>query len=454
MIISRFAAALAFAALPACQPARDPIVPTPPEVRDALAAAPPPTPASADRADALSLDCDALAARAVARSPELGALSARLREKVALARAAGAEPPPMVMATLWQAPLRTPFVYGDGSMLMLGVQQTFVPRGAREGEARAMLAEASGVAAEGSAVSLELGSEVARACAELGEVRARAALLDRRLKLLDGVAEIARARLASGASGAVDVARVEVERARAEVERAELRARDSEARAALNAQVDRSADAEIAIVDADVAVPADSLDELVRRATARRPDGALRAAMVAREAARADAAHAMARTPMVTVGLSYGLSRQSGMPDTWGASLGMTLPWLSGGAAATEEAARHAAVAAARDGDGRARARRREVVEAHTRAMGLASRLSAIGTRAVPAARRAADAVRATYAGGGSDLDAWLDALRTEVELDEQAVMLRAELARALVTLDRAVGTKVARARVGGSDGR
>lgn len=454
MIVSRLATALVISALPGCQASRDPIVPTPPELRAALEAAPTTPPAPAPESAAGALDCDALVARALARDPELGARSARLREKVALARAAGAEPPPMVMGTLWQAPLHAPFVYGDGSMLMLGISQTFVPRGAREGEARAMLAEAAGVAAEASARALEIGGEVARACAELGEVRARATLLERRSRLLDGVAEVARARLATGGSGATDVARVELERARADADRAALRAREADVRAAMNGQTDRAPDAEISLAETPTSVPAESIETLVRRATERRPEGALRAAMVARELARADAAHAMAKTPMVTVGLNYGLSRPSGMPDTWGASVAMSLPWLSGGAAATEEAARHAAVAAAREGDGQSRARRREIVEAYTRAVGVAGTLRAISTRAVPAARRAADAVRATYAGGGSDLGAWLDALRAEVELDEQTAMLRAELERALVALDRAVGAKVERKPLGGSDDR
>ncbi|MCC6648178.1 MAG: TolC family protein [Polyangiaceae bacterium] len=439
MSVRRLAAALLLSGSPACQAAREPIVPTPPEVTRALYA-PDPAPAAASELPSGALDCATIRERALALSPEVGARAARVREKVALARAAGAQPPPMVMTQLWEAPLHKPFVYGDGSMLMLGISQTFVPRGAREGEARAMLAEASGAAAEASAAALDVRAEVDRGCAELAEARARVALLDRRAKLLDGVAEVARARLATGASGAADVARVELERARVDGDRAELGAREVEARAALNAQIDRAPDAEITVDGAEDEPPLEPVATLTQRAAAERPEGAVRSAMIARDLARADAARSMARTPMITVGINYGLSRPSGMPDTWGATLSMSLPWLSGGAAATEEAARHAAVAAAREGDGQTRSRRREVIEAHTRAVGLATRLQTLTTRALPAARRAAEAVRATYAGGGSDLSAWLDALRAEVELDEQATTLRAELARARIALDKAVG--------------
>lgn len=448
---ARFAAAFALATSSlGCQARTEPIVPTPPDIASVLAAsapeAPPIEPSSA-------ASCASLVERAVARDPEVMARTARIREKVALARAAGAEPPPMVMATLWQAPLHKPFVYGDGSMLMMGLSQTIVPKGVREGEARAMLAEASAMLAEVGERALTTSAEISRVCADLGEVRARVALSERRAKLLDALADVARARLSSGGSGMADLSRIDLERARVDGDRAELSARDAELVAAANGLVDREAGAPVDVAPNEPPkVPKETAEQLVKRSTAARPENAVRDAMVARDVARADAAHAMATVPMVTVGVNYGLSRPSGMPDTWGASVAMTLPWLSGGARATEEAARHGAVAAAHEGAARSRMARREISEAYAKTTGLARRLEQLSTRTLPAARRAAAAVRATYAGGTGDLNGWLDALRAEVEIEEQAAMLRAELARAVLALERAVGSRIAVVSMGGAD--
>lgn len=389
---------------------------------------------------------DVLLRAAVARSPALRARALRVRSLVAGARAAGALPPPMAMATLWEAPLRSPFLYGEEAMLMLGVQQTFTPSGARDGEARAALEEARAETARLAAGERELVLQVEQAFVVYRASLQKERLFGEQRALLGQLVDVARARLSTGGTALSDVTKAELDVARLEGELAAVRGERARAVAALNALLRRAPGSALgAPADEDPSEPGAPLDEVAALASARRPELAAARATVRREAARSEAAEAMATQPMITVGVNYGLRRQSGMPDTWGATLATTLPWLSPGSRAQAEAASLARASASAETDAAGVDVVREVGEAYSMAESAARRYAVLEARTYPATARAIEAARAAYVGGPGDALAWLDALRVRLEVALARIEARAELDRALATLDRAAGTTVPR---------
>jgi hypothetical protein len=161
-----------------------------------------------------------------------------------------------------------------------------------------------------------------------------------------------------------------------------------------------------------VALP---LAELLARAVARR--GAVLAARAALDAARegAAAAHAEATRPEFMVGLSAWID-----PDHhngYGATAGMTLPWLWGPGRARERAAAarvRAEEGAVRESEDAVRA---EVVEAHARMEGALRELAVMQGDATRAADRAVESAQAGYVTGAVTLLAWLDAARMRLDL-------------------------------------
>lgn len=393
-----------------------------------------------------SLDRASVVRAVVSRSPALKARAFRVRSMVAGARAAGALPPPMAMATLWQMPLRGSFLYGDSSMLMLGLQQSFPPAAALDAEARATVEDAKSETAMLIGQERELVQLTETLLVDLGESSAKQRVYDDQRRLLTQMAETARARLSTGGTGLADIARAQLEMARLERDVAVAKSDATRARASLNTLLGRPAVAPLGeLSDAPVEVPASSAEELSQAAREKRPEIAVAASIERREAARAEAAAARGSRPEMAVGVNYGLARQSGMPDTWGATFSMSLPWLSPAYRAQEEsatlarsAAQHDAAAARLDLD-------RELAGSLSRIDAAVRQLAIVETVIEPAATRAIEATRSGYAAGGGDVVGWLDSMRARLETGLAKVQIRAELGRAMVDLDRAAGAPVAR---------
>src|SRR5262249_21376679 len=132
-------------------------------------------------------------------------------------------------------------------------------------------------------------------------------------------------------------------------------------------------------------------------------------------------------------------------PQTYGAMLSFTLPWLSGtrkaaarAAAADEIAERRAAVATTAQV-------KWQGSQAYAGYLSAAERFEIVDHDPVPQARRAYEAAHATYAAGGGDAFRLVDALRSflEVRLDRERALV--ELEGAIADLERAAGGPVAR---------
>ncbi len=420
-----------------------------PAVLRALAARPagppdeaPPAPGSSRADTAGRQSREAITREVLARSPELQALAARVRARVAEARAAATLPPPMAMAQLWQAPLHAPFVHGEGSMLMLGLQQSFPPGASLDAGARTLVEQARGEAALLAVREREIGSKVELLLVDLRESEQLIAVYRDHHALADRVVEAARARRSTG-DALADQARAEREAAQQGIEELSIEGDRDRARAELRVLLGRGVEAPLGEIEEGTReLPAGPVEALL--ALAREQRAELRAArsMQRREAARVAGAEAT-RSPTYTVGLSYGLSRPGEMADTWGATFAMSLPWLSAAPAALAEAGRAEQAAAGFDLQAIEREVDREVSAAWQRARSARKQLTLIDEHLVPAAARAAQASRAGFAAGQGDLSALVAATHEAREAALAQVRARAALARALVELERAVGGRL-----------
>lgn len=391
------------------------------------------------------VDAEMLARIAIARSPALVAGARRVRAMAASARAESSLPEPRLAADIWQVPLSRPWAVGDAQMIMLSVSQTFPAPGVlgmRE-EAKAHEAKAEAKMVVASARELVRSVDQAFVDYVAATLRHRA-----RLRYRDAIArmvELSKARLAAGASLS-DIAQAEVELARADIDIATEERAIETARIRLNGLLAREANAPLGPprIEPPSTTPM-PLDEIVARARTTRPE--LEAAASRREAQALSARATVreAEIPEFTLGASYfppsGGMREHGL----GASVSMTLPWLSGAKrhGVTVEEERTAAATAEVDAD-----RVRLGLDAATLAME-AKRAEQgyvlLGEKALPASLRAREAAEAGYVSGKSDALAWLLAARAVASVQLDIVMARASLDRALADLDFAAGGRLPR---------
>jgi len=368
----------------------------------------------------------------IARDPGMAARVERAREAFERAGAESSLPSPEVSAQVW-------------NMYMIELRQRLPAPGLLGAREREGVAMAGASLAELATRERELARRVATAWVEHLAAARHHRVHHAHLAVVDRMADAARARIAASRGALDDLPRLDAERAR--VLRLIARFDNDRRRAgrALNVLAGRDVDAPLALPDdAPTETVALALAELLARAVARR--GAVLAARASLEAARegADAAHAEATRPEFMVGLSTWIDPNH--HNGYGATAGMTLPWLWGPGQARERAARlrvRAEESAVREVEATVRA---EVVEAHARVEGALRELIIVEGDATRAAERSLDAAQAGYVTGATTLLAWLDAARMRLDLTMEAIDLRVELDRSLAALDEAVGEALPRA--------
>lgn len=379
---------------------------------------------------------EALIREVLRRHPGLRARVQRARGKLEEASAAEGLPPPMAMAQLWQAPLRVPFLYGHGSMLMVGIQQTFPPGKVRSAEAQAALEEARVESAELAIQERELAAQVGMLAIDLAEARERAALHEGHRKLLGELAAAARARQSTSAGVLLELARVEREEAAQFAELEMAQGDEQRTRASLNLLLGAPPDAPLELQEEPREESIEPLPALLERARSQHPEILAAAAAVQRETIRVEAARRMASSPMVTVGVNYGwMGPDDPRNHTWGATLSMSLPWLSKGQAAMARAREAERDASRSDGEAARLRVEQGVVSAHARASALARRGAVLRERLLPASRRAVEAARSGYVTGATDASGWIEAAHELREVELMEVSARAELDRARLEL-------------------
>lgn len=371
--------------------------------------------ASPDSALIAAPRVDDLVTTALARSPTLAALAARVRAARFRVRSAGAWPNPMLDLTLQDAGL----AHGStdrSEMSMIGPELTqSLPypgkRAARRASARADAeVEGAGLAALRRQVVRDVRVTCANLYAVDHEMHCQASALD----LLDLLTATARQRQATGLADQAALLRVQLSAARVRERQADLAAERAGLVAALNTLLDRPGDAplgevkELPPTDAAPIAWADSAVARSAEVEVRRRDA--RAAEVRARLARVEG------RPDFTARAGVGLRDK--LDPVWTLGVGLELPlWNGQGRAPLVAAAREELEAA-----------RQELRAAEAMVRGTAARLKAEEERArlqrqrydeaiVPQTSLAFDAARSAYVAGRGDFaavieqfDMWLEA--------------------------------------------
>jgi outer membrane protein TolC len=402
------------------------------------------TPAPTEADLAAPIDRATVTAAVLARHPALVAAAHRVRELAEKARAEASLPAPELMAEIWQVPLAQPYRIDMAGMTMFTLKQELPPAGALSLASEAMALEARSAAAMVVAEARGIVRDVDRAFADYAAAAGREAVQRRALVLAERMGEAARARYATGAPLA-DVTKAEVEVARMRIELEREAGMAADARARLNVLLGRRADAALgAPRDTPAEAPAEGPDELATRAAAASPEVEAAELMQKSASTSAEAAKREATVPKFMLGVSGFLPNEA-MGAAWGASFGMSLPWVWGGAKGKARAAEERAHAEAASADAARLRVRTEIGRALAEARSAERRMLLLRDVARPAAERALEAAEAGYATRGTDVLMFIDALRSSLAVDMDLVDARADLDRALADLDGATASRVAR---------
>ncbi len=390
------------------------------------------------------IDRAAVTAAVLARHPALVAAAHRVRALAERARAEGSLPAPELMAEIWQIPIARAYRFDQAGMTMITLRQELPPAGSLALSAEAMALEARAAAALVVAEARVIVREVDRAFVDYAAAVARGAVQLEAIAIAEQLGDATRARYATGAPLA-DVTKADLERSRMAVEIEREAGRGEEARARLNALLGRVADAPLGPPrETPVEIMGPEADELADRAAIGSPEVQAAELMRRSAAASAEAAGREATIPKFLVGVS-GFVPTETMGAAWGASFGMSLPWVWGAASGRRKSAEERVHSEAAGADAARLRVRSEVTRALAEARSAERRFALLRDVVRPAARRALEATQAGYATRGTDLLSFLDALRSSLAVDLDLVEARAEHGRALADLDGATGERVAR---------
>lgn len=387
----------------------------------------------------------AMVDRALSRDPGRRALLHRARAAIYSARAERALPAPMAGGQVWHVPFDQPWNYGRAQMLMLELQQTITPVGARDGRSAAMLSEARASLSSLSSRERELSQRVSLAYADWIGAAMHQRVHRAHLGVLSHMLDVSRARYATGADRLADVTRVEAEQAR--VHRSLVRYASARTRAAHALQAllfTHQALPENPPDNADVIeVTHTSLADLTRLALSHRPELTERRHRERSFVHQRSALHAEATVPMTTLGASVMVDPSMGAG--YGLTAMFSLPWLSP-AGRAREAEAHERSLAEREDTRETEARiRGEVSNAWSRLNGLIEELRVLHAESLIAARRSVSAARAAYATASTSLLSWIDAERMLLDLRMEDADLRVDLLRAMADLEASVGAPLTR---------
>lgn len=386
----------------------------------------------------LSPDCvrsqeiDSLVRLAMRENPRIRSSAAALEAAGERIGPAGALPDPILSYRLDRIPVDSADPTRAESQ-RFGVTQMF-PFPGKRGSMRAMAVEEVGMArAAQDRVRLEVAADLHKRYAALAAVVRGIEIMDEDVRSLESLAESARTRYEVGRSSQPDLLRTQVELAESRTRATALRDLVPAHLARINALLDRSPDAPIAIVQPDtsfLAAPTDAVDE---RAIEDQP----MVRMSRRAEARSAEALRLARKDgWPDLGLGFEYMAERGMPDSWMGMIEVNLPiWRWNKVDPARRAAEWDLISAREEtkrAENDASAMAREAVSELASAR---REMSLYRTQVIPQAEAALESTRSAYETGRASFMELLDARRTllKARLDhEEAVEMflgsRAEL--------------------------
>ncbi len=378
-------------------------------------------------------------ARVVALShPRVLAARERARAELSLSHAEGALPPPEASFEIWDFPIGDPSRADEEGMYMFGVGQKFPASGVRDGRARSQAELARAEAGRMIEARRLVWSEVLSACADWAAARLLQERLADHRALVASMRDAILARYRAGGDALSVLARADAELAAADRHIASAEAEVLSSRGTLLALVGEQArlPSDAPPIAPRAALPdADSLVALAERSR-----GDVKTAAALRESALAErqGQAAGASRPDFEVRATYMQtpSERAGL----GAMVGMSLPWLWGGADERVTTSAHVVSAAVAEESDVRRTLRVEIARGALRVSALRRSLEVLQAREIPAAKAVLEAERASFLAGNFDLVGWISAAHALREAHVDEARLRGDLERAYVSLEGSLG--------------
>lgn len=392
-----------------------------------------------------SFDIDTAVLVALERSPGLQAAAHRIRAALHLAEAERRPEATRLTFDIWQVPLARPWAWNESPMVMLGLRQPVPAAGSLKLRSAARRKDADADTASRDAVAQDLATAVRHAFIDYAAAIARHGVHLEHQRVSEHVLGLARARQVVGGT-LLEIARAETEVARARADVATDATATQAARTRLNTLMAREADAPLGApqdpVAATVAVDARGLIADAQRG---RPE--TRAADARREAAALDlrASKREANLPSAMLGVAYFPATRPMPMHGYGLMIDLQLPWLSGQARKRRDAQAELSAAASRDVAQVKLGIAGEVSGALATVQSASERYQALVREAGPASARARRVALTGYESGRGDFSALLAAEAVHVEVAMDVIAAKSDLDHALIDLDRAVGSPVAR---------
>jgi outer membrane protein TolC len=379
---------------------------------------------------------------ALERNPAVQVSEQRARAMRASARAEGSLPSPEVMGQIWQVPFAHPAAL-DSQMIMVGVTQSIPAPGVLSEREQSMAAQANQEAAMAGDRARMIRREAGNAFADYTESSAKHRIHRAHLDITRHLFDVAEARHATGGS-LIDVTRTQVELSRMEANVVTDATLIESARAHLNALLAREPGSPLGPpVESESVIASWDVPTLIAKAHGARPEFKQVEAEREARAHAVTAAEREASWPSFSVGALY-FPPTKAMPEHgYGVSASMSLPWLWGPSGSRREAEREFLGAASMNVAAVRIPVDAEVVTAEARSRSAAYRLQVLRDRTLPASRRSFEVAQAGFESGRTDLMTVLDARRSVVDVDQEIVMARSDLDRALTDLEAAVGVEI-----------
>ncbi len=367
------------------------------------------------------------------RRPEVAGARARAYAAAQRPRIDAALPDPMVAVEVTHLPI--PVVGVDGN---ISIEQQFPLSGVLGNRRRAAEADAARWNADAHRVAQDVQLEALDAYYMLAEQRGLAPILDEQIALVDQLATISRAHLASGQGMQADVMRLDNERARLEADRRALDAQIRSAEAMLDTALARPADAPVPPLSwPDDTTEPPPLDALVREGLGRRPELAAARAEQSRALAEVDVMQSMyGPMAVVRVGPSYSMLEGPGVMGMIGVSVPLWREKL--GAGVTE--AQSMVTMARADVDAMQRMISGSIAAARETVAAERTRLLSVQRDILPRAHLVVESAVASFGAGQGPMVATLDAARDLFDVRMQELMDRVRLGRAWAKLRRETG--------------
>ena len=382
---------------------------------------------------------DQLAALAAKHNPSIVALRHRAERMKAQAPQAASLPDPMASVSAGSM-AETAAGQMQG---MVGVSQKIPLPGKRDAASRAALHEAAAISSDADALALKISEQVKSAWWDYYLAEKTISYTKENRSLLLSISDIVSARIESDSASQADKLRTENEITLLDRDLADLQKLRSSAIARINSLLNRPAGSSLPPTKEPSLPATSSLEGLIARAQKNHPD-----ITAARQ--RVDAFNQrlrkakLERFPDPTVGLSYapiddsGLSRMANGRDQVFATLGFNIPlWREPRKAMVREATEGIAETKALLESSRADIRYR-VEDAYFRAKTAREVTTLFKDRLIPSAKQASEVTLTGYSAGKSSFTDVIATQRDILTYQLQLVKSRAELGKAIATLEAA----------------